>query len=118
MPNLSTLRSPFQGTSLAVTAYVISHKPLRIQVKHCLHGFLNQLLHKTATAASKNAFCQVWIQYLPLLGQRNEAVHEYFPLYTHSRAAIVVYHGVGRVNIVSSSCLSLGLSLIEVWIVH
>lgn len=34
MPNLSTLRSPFQVSSSAVTSYIISHKPLRIQVKH------------------------------------------------------------------------------------
>lgn len=71
MPNLSTLRVPFQGTSSAVTPYIVSHKPLRIQVKLCPHGLLNQLLHETATETSKNALCQVWMQYLPLLGQRN-----------------------------------------------
>lgn len=77
MPSLSTLRSPFQVSSSAVTPYIIHHKPLRIQVKHCPHGFLNQLLHNTATERSQNALCQVWMQYLPLLRQRNEAVHEY-----------------------------------------
>lgn len=55
MPNLSTLRSSFQVSSSAVPPYIISHKPHRIQVKHCPHWFLNHLLHRTATETSQNA---------------------------------------------------------------
>jgi len=50
------IRSPFQGSSSAVTFYVILCEPLRIKVKHCPHRLLNQLLHQTATKTSKKMY--------------------------------------------------------------
>lgn len=35
------------------------------------------------------------MQYLPLLGQRNDTVHEYFALYSDCCAAIMVHHRAG-----------------------
>lgn len=91
------IRSPFQGSSSAVTLYIISCKTLRSKVKHCPHGLLNQLLHK--------------MQFLSLLDWITEVIHTYL-LPPSTRPVVLPSWSTGqldRLNIIYSSYSSLGL---------